>query len=316
MELTSKILKDIFTATNADREKIHGTNDQSLYAIVRAFSDSVFLCTTDENRPCLILSDSNSSRVIKTSGFLTKVLPYAKITLSSLTKESNCYIIESTDGLYLEPFFCMCSELISCTVNPDSILDVDQIVAEWIAYFQRLKSIDLQTEIGLWGELFLIINSQSPATFFENWTGPDGAAHDFDFGQHKLEAKTALRVRRHHLSNSQLNQLHCTNSYIASLLLIQDEGAGISTWKLVEQLAQSTGLEALLKKVPYSDFSGKKFRLQTDVQIYHQSQIPAIRLPEHFVSAKFEVDFDGFSPLNQQDLPETLAHFVRSKACS
>ncbi|MEV6231042.1 PD-(D/E)XK motif protein [Saccharopolyspora shandongensis] len=66
---------------------------------------------------------------------------------------------------------------------------------------QRQKTLTVEREIGLFGELLLLeglCDTLGPTTALESWLGPSGGEHDFVLSTVDLEVKTTAAERRRH----------------------------------------------------------------------------------------------------------------------
>ena len=96
----------------------------------------------------------------------------------------------------------------------------DQILA--IAdLFKRLND-DVKDVVGLWGELYIILNAQDVNIAARAWTSSARARYDFMTEGFALEVKTTLKsVRQHRFSLEQLRPSADICVYVASILLIE-----------------------------------------------------------------------------------------------
>lgn len=77
-------------------------------------------------------------------------------------------------------------------------------VEEWQTLLARRPTMDLNRQLGLWGELRVIANATQPDLLIAGWRGPDREATDFFVDGVALEVKTSQRPHVHHVSQRQV----------------------------------------------------------------------------------------------------------------
>jgi hypothetical protein len=106
-------------------------------------------------------------------------------------------------------------------------------------------------QIGLIGELLVILCSQNPSLMIQAWRSRDDAAYDFSSAQESLEVKTTTKTpREHSFSSRQLPVRSGSNLTVLSILLSEVEiGIGISAiFEKISSKVQSSDDRAKLLK--------------------------------------------------------------------
>ena len=147
-----------------------------------------------------------------------------------------------------------------------SLLDeIKTLLAKWksLLSLDTEKVMSISSVIGLFGELLflehLVIEKEIAA--LENWVGPNGNRHDFEFSQHSIEVKTTTVKNGNNIHVSGVTQLDAYPGKMVTILRVklEMEPNGISLPELVKKIANSNSLneekfkEKLLKVGYQSD---------------------------------------------------------------
>jgi len=125
------------------------------------------------------------------------------------------------------------------------------------------KVMSLKSVIGLFGELLLLdylVNVKKIATL-DNWVGPNGNRHDFEFLQHSIEVKSTTVKNGNDIHVSGVTQLEPYLGKTVAILRIklEIEPNGVSLPQLIERIAAGNSIslgkltEKLLKVGYQSD---------------------------------------------------------------
>ena len=112
--------------------------------------------------------------------------------------------------------------------NP-TIEDIHNEVEKVRILFVKLNKKPIQTELGLWGELFCIANSPDKYYWIKSWHKKKSDKFDFNDGLNLLEVKTTLKNKREHeFSLDQLANSRTKDLLIISIMTIEtDFGASV-----------------------------------------------------------------------------------------
>jgi hypothetical protein len=216
--------------------------------------------------------------------------------------------------LTIEPelirYFFSIGETILRILGPHPIRSaVAHAVNRLAAIFQRLHDPPTRPVNGLFGELFLIRSSRSPASILTAWRPKDSSRFDFSAGDIRLDVKTAGgRVRAHTFSHEQCNPPPGTVALVASLF-VERSSSGLSIQKLVHSIEALIGNDSdLIMKLHevVSETLGNALQEGLNVQFdaklaasslrfYDLRAIPAIRgdLPAGVSDIHFRSDLSG-----------------------
>jgi hypothetical protein len=146
----------------------------------------------------------------------------------------------------LEPelirYFLSIGETILRILGPHPIRSaVAHAVNRFASIFQRLQNPPTRPVNGLFGELFLIRSSRSPARMLGAWRPKDSSRFDFSAGDLRLDVKTASgRVRAHSFSYEQCNPPPGTVALVASFF-VERSASGLSLQELVRSIEALAG---------------------------------------------------------------------------
>jgi hypothetical protein len=124
-------------------------------------------------------------------------------------------------------------------------------VEEWQSLLARRPVLTPEQQLGLWGELWAISNSDNRDVLIAAWRGPEGDATDFFLNGIGLEVKTSRQAHVLHVSQRQVESpLGSHQVYLLSIWVGVDPARGVSLAELVDStLALVSDPPALLKKV-------------------------------------------------------------------
>jgi len=125
------------------------------------------------------------------------------------------------------------------------------------------KVMSLSSVIGLFGELLLLdylVNGKKIATL-DNWVGPNGNRHDFEFLQHSIEVKSTTVKNGNDIQLNGVTQLEPYPGKTVTILRIklEIEPTGVSLPQLIKKIMQANSInlekfkEKLLKVGYQSD---------------------------------------------------------------
>lgn len=104
--------------------------------------------------------------------------------------------------------------------------------------FSALTTASQREEIGLWGELFVIAESQDPVALAAAWGRDPQRVFDFAVDRDRLEIKTTTKPARDHIfSLSQLRQAAQSTTAVVSILTTE-VGAGTTVLDLLRRTEQ------------------------------------------------------------------------------
>jgi hypothetical protein len=148
-----------------------------------------------------------------------------------------------------------------------------------------MPSLSASEEIGLWGELWTILNSPCPERMLDGWADPPMSMWDFKSSSVGLECKTSTDRLRHYVSQGQVLSIDTQQSGFVISLWIGNDPGGITLPELVDQVTQicikSILLERHLLARGYQRRSSSvyttRWLLLEEPWIFDSSDIPRVR---------------------------------------
>ena len=105
--------------------------------------------------------------------------------------ESGSYILRYPSAIReaMQPFVI---EIIESTDYGNISESLELIIERWIQYWRSQGPMGREQQMGLFGELSVLekLISSGNDDVVENWTGPEGRLHDFEFPSSHIEVKT------------------------------------------------------------------------------------------------------------------------------
>jgi hypothetical protein len=188
---------------------------------------------------------------------------------------------------------------------------------DWESLFARTFAMSEIEQLGLWGELKLIQQSNEMDEAISAWIADSSARTDFMRAAVSLEVKTSRRRAQHHVSLVQTQAPDRENSaYLVSLWVELDESTGASLPDLVLEIASRasdpTDFERKLMQRGYSrlDAGGYSFkwRLLGTPRLYPVDELPKIRQIDPGISnVRYVVALDERLAVDEQRAASILA---------
>jgi hypothetical protein len=133
------------------------------------------------------------------------------------------------------------------------------------------KDLSLNSVIGLFGELLLLdylVNERKIATI-DNWVGPNGNRHDFEFLKHSIEVKSTTVKNGNEIHVSGVTQLEPYQGKAVNILQIklELEPNGISLPQLIKKIvtANVINLEKFKEKLLKLGYKNEKEHLYSEL---------------------------------------------------
>ena len=227
--------------------------------------------------------------------------------------------LKNSDLNFLKSYFLsLCSDILSKFGQDPAFDDLSLHLKSIYILFSKLTEKAKVEEIGLWGELFLIRQSNNKELMIDSWHINPKDTLDFNSGESKIEVKTTPRDERiHKFKRSQLNILTQNKGYLCSIMTSKIEN-GISIDKLVEIICQDLTTDYVLK------LNGKvaavagisKFESEFDlraaensINFYLAESIPNIGdIPSGMSSVKFNINIENIDKMEDDgNLPDLIS---------
>jgi len=133
-------------------------------------------------------------------------------------------------------FLNLCLDLVTKLGDKPDISEIYTFIEKTKQLFAQLTQTSKTDEIGLWGELFLINESNDLAYMIDAWHINKTDRFDFNDGINKIEIKTTTKSQRiHHFSLTQLDKLLTSKTMICSIMTCKID-LGLSIYDLYENI--------------------------------------------------------------------------------
>jgi hypothetical protein len=206
-------------------------------------------------------------------------------------------------------------------LGPERPVDADGVIDRlgWLVnLFSGLTLPSTRSVVGLWGELFVILNSRDPAKSVLAWHTDPNELYDFVDGNQTIEVKTTTsRTRCHHFRLEQLQSSASSRGFVVSVM-VQPAAEGFSIRDLVDRivvrLSGHVGLCHRLESIVaaslgenWQDATTSRFAVLPTClapAMFYAANVPrvALPLPAEVSRVQFEVDLSGQTPLSPSEV--------------
>jgi hypothetical protein len=164
--------------------------------------------------------------------------------------------------------------------------EVSRALARWEELLRSKRTLTREDEIGLWGELWMLLQLTDPARAVAVWRGPDAEYVDFVGGGVGIECKASFRRLQHFVSQEQVTRpLGDLKVYIQSIWVDQDAIKGRTINDLIVELDSRLGdrreFEEKLLGTGYSRADAHRYRLKLRVLepplLFPVESVPRVR---------------------------------------
>ena len=144
-----------------------------------------------------------------------------------------------SDILLSKIFLDLCFDLVQNLGDEPEMNEIKLFIDKVKQLFAQLTLKSNITELGLWGELFLISKSNDVDYAIKAWHVNKNNRYDFNDSKCKVEVKTTSRSERiHHFSLSQLDQLLANETIICSIMTCKVD-IGTSVYDLYKSISEN-----------------------------------------------------------------------------
>lgn len=127
--------------------------------------------------------------------------------------------------------------------------DVAEIFDEWQALLANRRHLSPEAELGLWAEIWLLLQAERPARLAEGWVGPEKEPTDFVVDGVGVEAKASRTRLKHFVSQAQVERpVGNYDSYFLSIWIGIDPERGLSLPALVDRVLAIADDDAALRR--------------------------------------------------------------------
>jgi hypothetical protein len=195
--------------------------------------------------------------------------------------------------------------------------DVSRALARWEQLLRGRKQLSRDEEVGLWGEIWMLLELHDMSRALAAWRGPDAEYVDFVGGGIGIECKAGMRRLEHWISQEQVTRpLGDLEVYLLSLWVGIDAVGGSSLPDLVASAVAATDDEALLEEkllaAGYSHADSHRYKLKLRVleppMLFSTRHLPRVHTADPGVShIRFLASLDEGSALPAETLVASLA---------
>lgn len=199
--------------------------------------------------------------------------------------------------------------------------DVSRALARWEQLLRGRRQLSRDEEIGLWGELWTLLELHDMSRGLAAWRGPDAEYVDFAGGGIGIECKAGTRRLEHWVSQEQVTRpLGDLAVYLLSLWVGVDAVGGSSLPEMVsrafDMADDDAALEEKLLAAGYSHADAHRYKLKLRVleapMLFPMDRLPRVRTADPGVShVRFLASLEADAALPPETVVATLA-----KLCS
>lgn len=234
---------------------------------------------------------------------------------------ANAAIIECVDKTLEDTFAVLASDVAQVSASPNDRAtpqEVSRALARWEELLHARRQLSPEALVGLWGELWMILQMPDAERAIATWRGPDSELVDFVGGGIGIDCKASSSRLRHFVSQDQvMRPLGDVKVYLQSMWVDRDVVAGKSVPGLISEiesrLSDRREFEEKLLSTGYSRADASRyslgFRILEPPLLFSDSSVPRVRLADYGVS-----DIRYVATLNEKDAierSEALAILMR-----
>jgi hypothetical protein len=117
---------------------------------------------------------------------------------------------------------------------------ISDLIDQLIELFSSLSQPSIASVVGLWGELFLILQSKNPDVVAQAWHATPQDKFDMSEGSSRVEVKTTRGPRRHLFSYEQIAP-HSNIQVVVASLIITEDPTGFDVLELLNLVIEKLG---------------------------------------------------------------------------
>ena len=166
-----------------------------------------------------------------------------------ISKRFNVILLKSDDADIQQYFFELVSLIFHRLPSRPTVNGLKIEISKVISLFTASASLSRDVVKGLWTELFIIANSETPEYLIQSWHVSPEDKYDFNDGKDKIEVKsTSSTIRKHSFAIEQLNPNPGSKLLIASVVVVAS-GMGKNIFDLIDDISSRVSIEELILKV-------------------------------------------------------------------
>lgn len=241
------------------------------YRIVEDLNGS-YLATSEGGRIALLVPTTETRPPAEraTGDVVLSFQSAVRFDLPQESFESNAAVVECANEDLVETFRVLAMDvsrrLDARTLRPTP-QEVSQALARWEELLRAKRMLSRDEEIGLWGELWLLLQLPDPNLAVAGWRGPDAEWVDFVGGGVGIECKASRRRLEHFVSQEQVTRPWGDLAvYLLSMWVDFDAASGQSLNDLISamdhRLSDRRDFEERLLGTGYSRADAHRYKLR------------------------------------------------------
>lgn len=282
-----------------------------------------YLARSPQGAPSLLVPFESVSQGIGRSGGGFSLTSAAKVAfeLSGKRWEQPAAILECIEPSLFDIFLVLASDIAQrLSVGTVTWANLVTCVEDWQELLGKRSALSVESQLGLWGELWLITQSAHPDSLVAAWRGPERDAVDFFLQGVGIEVKTSRQRRVHHISQSQVDRPKGDfHAFVCSIWVGVDPQQGRSLPELVEHSMKSVSDPAELLRLVGSAGYAPIDREQYPVKyltldsplLFRADDVPRVRVADHGISQlRYVVALDQSNALRDDDAAIVWQRFL------
>jgi hypothetical protein len=309
-----------------ERTSVPAVSDDSDYRIVSALGPA-YLARGRAGEPVLLvpLPTPPSAAGRRGGGFALTAMGRVVFRTGNQEWEQPAAVLSCTESELVGAFLVLVADIVTRMTTASSVdwVTILQLVDEWQVLLAHRPILQLDQQLGLWGELWTIAKVSHPDLLVDGWRGPDYDAADFFANGIAVEVKASRRAHVHHISRRQVvRPAGEHDAFVLSIWAGIDPARGESLSELVDRLLASVADPALfLAKVARIGYVpvdraaySTRFVLLEEPLWFRAEDVPQVRQVDAGVSdVRYLVTLDTDRALEQQSAAENWRRFSEIK---
>jgi len=226
--------------------------------------------------------------------------------------EANAAVVECANEDLTQTFRVMAADVAKRVENGavrPTPQEVSQALLRWEELLRAKRSLSLEEEMGLWGEIWLLSQLPDPALAVAAWRGPHAEWVDFVGGGVGIECKASRRRLEHFVSQEQVTRpLGDVDVYLLSIWVDTDAAAGRTLAEMLSEIDRRLDdpreFEEKLLETGYSRADAHRYKSRLRVLepplLFPADTIPRVRAVDPGVTRiRFMASLDEKMALSQ-----------------
>lgn len=197
----------------------------------------------------------------------------ARFEVAGRSFEAHAAVIECANHGLEETFKVLADDVaagLTTSGTAPSPQDVSRTLARWEELLRSKRALSREEEVGLWGELWMMLQLTEPDSAASVWRGPDDELVDFVGGGVGIECKASFRRLQHFVSQEQVTRpLGELRVFLQSIWVDHDTIGGQSINDLIAELSSRLtdrrDFERKILQAGYSRSDAHRYKLKLRV---------------------------------------------------